>query len=127
MMKQMVYQAEPTKADVLDKGTYMGRRYAIVSYGTHPCAYVECAYAGIETMRERLEKKTRCHGGITYSGHLEHVFEGDDHYFFGWDYAHAGDYLGFFGDKRGKETRKWTTEQILEETKKVIERLGELK
>lgn len=44
-MKEMVYKNYMEKGqeviEILDEGIYKGFHYAIVSYGTNPCAYVE--------------------------------------------------------------------------------------
>lgn len=38
--------------------------------------------------------------------------------FIGWDYAHAGDYAGYYGDDEvWKDEKKWTTQEIFEEVK----------
>lgn len=44
-MKEMVYKNYMENGqeviEILDEGIYKGFHYAIVSYGTNPCAYVE--------------------------------------------------------------------------------------
>lgn len=53
-------------------------------------------------------------GGLTFSGKL-HSFDG---LWFGWDYAHAGDFTFPFtmtGDKR------WSTQEIVDECLRAIE------
>lgn len=85
------------------------------SLGTHPVAYVQIPSKPIDT------REISCHGGVTYS-------EGDLNidgfevkgFWIGWDYAHWGD---CFGCLRGK---KWTTEEIVEECKNVIDQLIEM-
>lgn len=38
--------------------------------------------------------------------------------FIGWDYGHAGDYAGYYGDNEvWKDEKKWTTQEIFEEVK----------
>lgn len=39
-MKEMVYK-ERSNPEILDEGYYKQYHYAIVSLGSHPCAYVE--------------------------------------------------------------------------------------
>ena len=36
-------QDKPVR-EILDKGKYKGYRYVIISFGTHPCAYVEALF-----------------------------------------------------------------------------------
>lgn len=44
-MKEMIYKGsvenEQKVIDMLDEGIYKGFHYVIVSYGIHPCAYIE--------------------------------------------------------------------------------------
>lgn len=44
-MKEMIYKNYMENGqeviEILDEGVYKGFHYVIVSYGTHPCAYVE--------------------------------------------------------------------------------------
>lgn len=123
-MKEMIYKAD-RKCEVLHSGKYKGYKFAILSSGTHPTAYVENKnrYASYD---EANEKTDYCpHGGFTY---LDNAYwnKNDTDEYLGWDYAHYGDYSGF--DIRCLEfvcgnDRKWTTEEIFEEVKKVIDKL----
>ena len=125
----MVYKTD-RETRILFEDDYKGRHFVIVSYGTHPCAYVEVtdtkyAYLGYD----ELEDKIRCHGGLTYADNLDHVLGENNRWFIGWDYAHAGDYMGYdelFNFKSRFKDKKWTTEEIYEEVKSVIEQLEEL-
>ena len=109
---------------ILDRDTYKGIEYAIISYGTHPCAYLildkENKYYG----KDYDEINTlQCHGGLTYSeNHLlidnPLITEKDERWVIGWDYAHDGDR---YRDTPGKS---WTTQEIIEETHKVIEQVN---
>lgn len=48
--------------------------------------------------------------------------------FIGWDYAHAGDYMGYYSDKETwKNEKKWTTQEIYKEVKEVCYQLEQLK
>lgn len=61
-----------------------------------------------------IDDKIEVHGGLTFSGKL-HGFDG---LWFGWDYAHAGDFTFPFtmtGDKR------WSTQEIVDECLRAIE------
>ena len=129
-MKPMIYKTERQKAEVLCEGTYEGYDFVIVSYGTHPCAYVEIPmnskYYGLDY--DELDF-INCHGGLTYADRLDHIYGDDDRrWFIGWDYAHACDYLGFNAlfDFDTSRDKKWTTEEIYEEVKSVIKQLKEV-
>lgn len=131
-MKPMIYKSKP-EFDVLDEGICDGYHYIIVSYGTHPCAYVEIPeshkYYGCEYINF---PDINCHGGLTYSskGFVREIEESGeiftrDGYYIGWDYNHYGDYsvsmalFGMLGEKR------WTTEEIFKEVVSVIKQLRE--
>lgn len=67
-MKEMVYISDPNAdREILDEGYVHGYHYCIVSFGSHPCAYVEipkdhpCYGLNYEKI------KVNCHGGLTYS------------------------------------------------------------
>lgn len=128
-MKEMVYKGFVENGqkviDMLDEGIYKGFHYAIVSYGIHPCAYVEIPEGhelyGVNNEDELID--IDCHGGITYvstTGLIKYNNENyRDGHWIGWDYAHAYDYT--FGICYGG--KKWTTKEIFEDVKNVIEQL----
>jgi len=107
-MKEMEYKGKQS-IDILFEGEYEKYHFVIVSYGTHPCAYVELPknhpLYGIE---DNYDADIDVHGGITFARHLRHVLgERGDGFYLGWDYAHVGDFSGHyfndFGDKELKE------------------------
>ncbi len=127
-MKEMVYEANLHPAEILDCGKLYGLEYKIVSYGTHPCAYV-CVPVGHPYYNLGYDNiDIDCHGGLTYSCMEE------DKYWIGWDYAHFEDYFGVnllyesipalkeFANDFGK---KWTTAEILAEVEDVCKQLEE--
>lgn len=122
-MKQMDYTKE-SLCKVLHKGEFKGFKFAIVSYGTHPCCYVflpkEHKYYG----KSYDEIDIDCHGGLTYSDN-ELIFNPlvNDDWIIGWDYAHCNDYIGYYGYDSFKNSKKWTTKELFEEVKQVIEQL----
>lgn len=130
-MKEMVYTIKDTK-EVLYNGDYRGYNFYIVSYGIHPCAYIEIPkdhrWYGKDYDDEELEK-INCHGGLTYADNLSHVLgkEAIRRWFIGWDYAHAGDFEGYYLDsgwgKSFQNDKKWTTQEIYEEVEKVIDQI----
>ncbi|MBP5433618.1 hypothetical protein [Ruminococcus sp.] len=115
---------------ILDQGSYKGFNYFAVNYGPHPCAYVEIPRGHDLYGDEGSVHCISCHGGITYvgSGDNFYPYDGMEHWFIGWDYAHAFDYSGYH--MLGSEYRspyfnekKWTTAEIVQECRDVIDQL----
>lgn len=122
-MKEMVYMNKSI-LDLLDSGIYNGYQYRIVSRGLHPCAYVELPeghkYYGLDYNDIPVD----CHGSLTYSYiYVDGLFSGTG-WWIGWDYAHSGDYTGL---NLCEHWKKWTTAEILEEVKQVIDQLLTMK
>ena len=127
-MKEMVY-INGEKREWLDHDEYKGYEYVIMSLGTHPTAYVGIpgAEANAIFQKEDLEESNRInvHGGITY----ENSFIRDENkneysngkWWIGWDYAHICDYMS--GKDYGQSGKKWTTKEILEEVKSVVDQI----
>ena len=123
--KPMEYKAKGS-FDVLADDTYKGYRFLIVSYGTHPCAYVvlpkTSKFYGKNYENEIFDDLNfHVHGGLTYSEWGLKRLWGEKAYLIGWDYVHPGDYyeysLTLFLEK------KWSTEEIFEEVKEVIDEI----
>lgn len=118
-MIEMVYK-RATCPEVLHHGEYKGYRFFIVSYGTHPCAYVENKKGYHDYGCDEL-LNIEVHGGITYVGKKCGVS------CIGWDYAHAGDYMSCCEHIESmRNEKKWTTEEIYNEVKDVIDQLLEI-
>lgn len=123
-MRKMEYI--PYRAStVLYKGKYKGFNYFIISYGTHPCAYVEIPknHPYYEVEYYEITDDIDVHGGFTYSE--SGLLLLDNTWILGWDYAHLGDYCagvsyGSYNDK------KWTTEEIDKDCKHVIDQLANI-
>jgi len=127
---EMNYQKERT-CFILDKGIYKGFKYSIVSYGTHPCCYVfipeNHKYYGVNYDDIDIE----CHGGLTYSNY-DLCFNPvkNDEWVIGWDYAHWGDYMGYYEIIKSvnhEQDKKWTIQELYDDVKSVIEQLQEEK
>lgn len=114
--KELYY---PTRGyHLIDEGIYKGIRYYIISYGMHPCAYIENIWKFKDYDDSRLDNIC-VHGGFTFLGRREFT------HCLGWDYGHYGDY---YEDPFGKPScadilRRWTYEDILEEIKDVINQM----
>lgn len=133
-MKEMVYKNYMENGqeviEILDEGIYKGFHYAIVSYGTNPCAYVEIPGGHkLYDVRNKNElDNIDCHGGITYVSKIGLIKPSNknhrDGHWIGWDYAHFGDYTYLPANfEIWNEGKKWTTKEIFEEVKDVIEQL----
>lgn len=133
-MKEMMYTSKRT-FEILDRGFYNNYQYAIISYGSHPCCYValekEDRYYEIEYDNIKLT----CHGSFTYSEHglfnmpfFTRIFR-EEFWVIGWDYAHAGDYIGYIEHSMRSHNllarcKKWTTQEMLDEVHNVIDQLN---
>ena len=126
----MVYKPK-REFEILDEGYKGCFHYCIVSFGTHPCAYVELpkehkyygkSYEDIDGIS--------CHGGITYIS-KNGIFSEDnelhkDGFWIGWDYAHYDDFSGYelsFSDSYITDGKKWSTEEIFQHVEDVITQL----
>lgn len=105
---------------LVDEGVYEEIKYFIISYGTHPCAYIENVWKFESTDDERLDD-ILVHFGFTFLG----VKERTD--CIGWDYAHCDDYYEYpnIGITPISGLRRWMYEDILEEIKDVINQMIE--
>ena len=123
-IEPMVYSATRQHPEQIAAGTYKGLDYYVLSFGTHPCGYVNVAGTKLYC-KDYYDIDIECHGGLTYANKNLRTTNIVG-WFIGWDYAHYGDYMG--GDSLylfdltscGK---RWTTEEIVEECKNVIEQI----
>ena len=123
-MKEMIYSAK-RKKEVLFSGEYKGHKFCIMNLGTHPTAYVENKIINLCSYDDERLDKIEVHGGFTYFGD-SYWDETDKTIYLGWDYGHCWDYAGYyelywFSDSI--EYKRWTTTEIYEEVKSVIEQL----
>jgi hypothetical protein len=114
-MKEMIYKQE-REMEILHEGKYNGYDFLIFSIGTHPTAYVRIPKNHKYYGKTYDEITINCHGGLTYTNNRIGNKIG---WWIGWDYAHFSDYTGheysFYRD--GK---RWSTEEIFDDVKKVI-------
>lgn len=123
-MKEMEYKRERTKGVVLSRGIYKEIMYAVISFGSHPCAYLmfpKNHYMN-KMEYEKADRYANVHGGFTYSGTYVVKEFGKEPYVWalGWDYAHSGDYTGYFRLEGDKE---WTTEEMVRDCCQAIDQL----
>lgn len=131
---------------LLFKGRSHGFTYYILDLGSHPTAYVKvgkkhplynCPYGS-----EKTDAIDVVHGGLTYSAdHLCYDGKTIKGWFFGWDYAHAGDRYAMntygiseFGEamktafmrKLVAGDKSWTTQEIIEDAENICKRLSDV-
>lgn len=114
-MTEMVYTQRRQEASRLTDGEYRGYHYYVLSFGTHPCAYVDIGDTNV------VESAIECHGGVTYSRKYLATVEHKS-WFIGWDYAHCYDYSGDIPELT-RHCKKWTTAEIVGECKSVIDQI----
>lgn len=126
-MKQMTYKPN-RETEILEEGTYKNINFIIVSYGTHPCAYIRIPenhkLYNVDYMDSNMEFNFGVHGGITWSGPLPKAIPNKQGFYYGWDYTHCDDYNGYeekFPISIRTGGKKWTTEEIYEEVKAAID------
>lgn len=111
MQNEMIYGPRMDIRKILFRGIYKDTVFYVVSYGSHPCAYVRA------TVPESFIDYIPCHGGITFHDNAFEQFDVKGEYI-GWDYAHCDDYNGASPVIGGKQ---WTVSEIIEEAKEVID------
>ena len=94
-MKNMEYTPEIHKPITLDEGSISEFDYVISSFGTHPVTYVRIPDNHPYYKKSCDDLDIACHGGLTISGDNLEAIPDKKGWWLGWDYAHAGDYLGF--------------------------------
>lgn len=131
-MKEMIYKPK-LEIEYLDKGTYNGIDYIIVSYGTHPCAYIRIPdtskFYDVDRSDAPDELDSIVHWGITWSGPLPNHLDTEPGFYYGWDYAHIDDFSGLdlnFPSDLQAGGKQWTTKEILDEVKAAIDILNVL-
>ena len=92
-MTEQIYTGEKC-TKILEKNTHKGMEYLIVTYGSHPCCYVEIPenhyLFGKSYYEDEEIDSINCHGGITFASRRNFGF--GENYYIGWDYNHFGDY-----------------------------------
>ena len=127
-MLEMEYRTERIVL-CLDKGIIDGFNYVIMSYGTHPCCYIQIPKEHRYYKKNYDDIDINCHGGLTFSK-SDLYFNPTESWWIGWDYAHGNDYMGYYGLDCLKgfdhsNDKKWTTQELLNDVKDVIKQLKE--
>ena len=117
---------------ILDSGQCFGFNYYIISYGSHPCCYIEIP--NFHKLYNKnywdIEDEIEVHGGLTYSrNELYGVDNTGIKWFIGWDYGHAFDYQ-LLGRADGKlleyQGHKWTVDELRQEVYNVCKQIKEI-
>lgn len=71
-----------------------------------------------------------CHGGLTWAAEGDGKYRPEGYYWYGWDYAHSGDYT-FYGEdyrfpKRDDE-KDWTLKEVKDDAWSAVYDMGKLK
>ena len=114
---------------LLYKDNYKGYNFYVVSYGTHPCCYIGIPrgskFYGVSYLIELEDLNV--HGGVTYTGVLLPSDERfTDPWYIGWDYAHACDYNACLNDICNKNSKQYTTEELITDCVVAIDDLIDL-
>lgn len=111
-LDDIYYSLTMSSGKVLKTNTHAGYHYIIISYGTHPCAYVDLPKKHPWYELKYDEIPVKCHGGLTYSE------KNDKFWRIGWDYAHCDDYSPLYFNSP-ENFKKWTVEEIVKECESV--------
>jgi hypothetical protein len=112
--------------EILVNEEYLGHEYLILNLcGRYPTAYVRLK--DNEILNDYDDYEIEVHGGLTFLGT---PLTREDGTWLGWDYGHYCDYNYYnkdlYNDMNLSKKKKWTTEEIQEEAKSVIEQLIEM-
>jgi hypothetical protein len=123
-MREMIYQENRLNPpEQIAKGNYNGFDYYVLNLGTHPCAYVDVTDTNFNG-KNYHNIDVECHWGLTYSEDFLMTVDKIG-WFIGWDYAHCDDYSGYYTELDGSlyHLKRWTTQEIINECRKVIDQL----
>lgn len=117
---------------VLAEGEFKKYPFKIISYGTHPCAYIGLTKKS-RFYREKYENiDLPVHGGLTFGGTLPWLDRG--FYWIGWDYSHLYDFTGIhlnpaltkYSEYFIKNKKRWTVKEMLQEVEEAIRKLDRM-
>ena len=115
------------KPRILKEWEEMGLHCVVVTLGTHPCCYIGVPGDSPAVGFSYDDVTVSCHGGLTFSGSLEGFRDG--YYYYGWDYAHGGDYTDYSimipGFSRFSQGVKYSVDDLAKDIKDVVEDLAQ--
>lgn len=106
------------RGTILDSWYDEGVKVVVMRGGASFCVYLGIAtghpLAGFDYDSMPLD----CHGGLTFAAEGDDKYLPKGFYYYGWDYAHAGDYVDFYSYP-GKipapvfeDDKKWTLKEV---------------
>lgn len=123
-MEKMQYHKKRLKpVELLDSGVSCDFPYVILNLGTHPTAYIGVPENSILANFDYEKMPLEVHGGLTYSKKGNDEFLKSGFYWYGWDYAHSGDYAGYYEES---DDKRWTTKEIKDEVSDVSYQLSQI-
>lgn len=130
-MKEMIYTHEEY-GEIIEEGTIDGYDWIIVSYGMWPAAYVKLQQDHPYYNKSYDDMNITAHGDITFAEHEYHPhidgIEPRKGFWIGWGYDHLKDFTKVHAERQPYPYEKvWTTEEIFEHVKSVIEQLKNIK
>lgn len=127
MIEMVYFPKRFNKGVILEHGNKDGFNYWVLNFGTHPCCYVEIPKGHKYYNVDNDEINVNCHGGLTYSNSYLKSVTGDeptDRWFIGWDYAHYGDFCGYYVELSTRnQDHIYTTKELVRDCLEVIEQL----
>ena len=130
IFEQMSYKKERCNPILLAEGRHLGYHWVVISYGTHPCAYVQIRNKEHPCYHKQYDNEIfddlKLYGYLSYSrrylkipepNNPEKTEQDENGWWIGWDYARGVDYRG---DGLNPDGKKWTTLEIVEEVMSVI-------
>lgn len=116
-------RTENKEKRIVESGSHKGIGYEIVSYGSHPCAYISLPKKHKLHGVNYQDISLCVHGGLTYAEMI------GDFWVIGWDYAHAGDlfYQELRSELLSKKGKEWTIDEIKDSIKIAIEKIPNLR
>lgn len=120
-IKPMIYDKNRSgEAEQIAAGTYKNFDYYVLNLHTHPTAYIDVTDSPLNGW-DYDYFDISCHGGLGYSEPILKTVDKKG-WFIGWDYANYGDYADYDSNMY-RNGKKWTTEEIVEECKNVIDQI----
>lgn len=108
------------------------KRKCLVLWLGHYCGYAETKLDNVSYSQEFGDYSTSpssnisVHGGLTFSGMHDNLPKNPfkkDIWYFGFDCAHAGDYMDLGGTVLDREGHHWTEEEVIKETERMVDEI----
>lgn len=133
--KMVYYSGRIHPPEVLCLGKYLNYDFLILNMGSHPTAYVKVPkdHPFFGKFYDECNPPHGFLGGpFTFSdssANFANLLDQPipDGWYLGWDYAHVGDYTGYWSEEENMRmgNRKYTTEEIILDCEEVVKYLKE--